>query len=161
MTITSPATEPQARGERITVTLIPKAKGDLQRLQERTKLSTTDLANRAITLYEFFDDQIRTGHEMIARDIRTGKTNLVRFADAQAGAPAGKPASPRSAWYRRGQAGYERHPARHVRASRRRFHRPALAGRLLLLIRLTNPENKIAMSRNPAGKRQDLLNHSN
>src|ERR1022692_849235 len=68
---------PQALGGRITVTLIPKAEDDLQRLQERTNLSKTDLANRAITLYEFFDAQLRAGHDMIARDNATGKTQLV------------------------------------------------------------------------------------
>ena len=47
---------------------------------ERTKLSTTDLANRAITSYEFFDACLRTGSDLIVRDIGTGEALLVRFS---------------------------------------------------------------------------------
>jgi len=71
--------QPQALGERITVALIPAVADDLRRLQERTNLSKTDIANRAITSYEFLDAQIQTGHDLIVRDRRTGETQLVRF----------------------------------------------------------------------------------
>jgi hypothetical protein len=71
--------EPQVLGERITVALIPAVADDLRRLQERTNLSKTDIANRAITSYEFLDAQIQTGHDLIVRDRRTGDTQLVRF----------------------------------------------------------------------------------
>jgi hypothetical protein len=72
-------TRPQAPAERLTVTLIPTAGRRLQRLQERTSLSKTDLANRAITSYEFFDAQSREGRDLIVRDNGTGATELVRF----------------------------------------------------------------------------------
>ena len=65
--------------ERITVALIPKAGEDLQRLQERTSLSKTDITNRAITLYEFIDAQIRAGRDILIRDSKTGETQLVRI----------------------------------------------------------------------------------
>jgi len=65
--------------ERITVALIPKAGEDLQRLQERTSLSKTDITNRAITLYEFIDAQIRVGRDVLIRDGKTGETQLVRI----------------------------------------------------------------------------------
>jgi hypothetical protein len=65
--------------ERITVALIPKAGEDLQRLQERTSLSKTDITNRAITLYEFIDAQIRAGRDVLIRDSKTGETQLVRM----------------------------------------------------------------------------------
>jgi hypothetical protein len=65
--------------ERITVALIPKAGEDLQRLQERTSLSKTDITNRAITLYEFIDAQIRAGRDVLIRDSKTGETQLVRI----------------------------------------------------------------------------------
>jgi hypothetical protein len=65
--------------ERITVALIPKAGSDLQRLQKRTSLSKTDIANRAITLYEFVDAQLRAGRDLIVRDPATGETQLVRI----------------------------------------------------------------------------------
>ena len=66
-------------GGRITVALIPKASEDLQRLQDRTSLSKTDIANRAITLYEFIDAQIRAGRDVLIRDNATGETQLVRL----------------------------------------------------------------------------------
>jgi hypothetical protein len=69
----------QPFGERITVALIPAVSGDLRRLQKRTNLSTTDLANRAITSYSFFDAQLRAGHDLIVRYRGTGETMFVRF----------------------------------------------------------------------------------
>jgi len=63
----------------ITVPLIAGVAEDLRRLRERTKLSTTDLANRAITSYEFFDACLRTGYELIVRDTRTGEARFVWF----------------------------------------------------------------------------------
>ena len=68
---------PQA--ERITVALIPQSADDLQHLLDKTGLSKTDLVNRAITLYEFIDSQLRGGQDLILRDRKTGETQLVRF----------------------------------------------------------------------------------
>ena len=65
--------------DRITVALIPKASEDLQRLQEATSLSKTDIANRAITLYEFIDAQMRAGRDILIRDNETGETQIVRL----------------------------------------------------------------------------------
>lgn len=65
--------------DRITVALIPQAAADLQGLQDRTTLSKTDLVNRAITLYEFVDTQLKEGRDLILRDKKTGETQLVRF----------------------------------------------------------------------------------
>ena len=65
--------------ERITVALIPKAGDDLQRLQERTSLSKTDITNRAITLYEFIDAQLRAGRDVLIRDSNTGETQTIRL----------------------------------------------------------------------------------
>lgn len=132
MTATSPAANPPARGERIIVTLIPKAEEDLRWLQAHTQLSKTDLANRAITLYKFFDDQIRTGHDLIARDNQTGTTKLVHLVDA----PVRDAAPARLAWYRRNRAGVARRP----RPSHARPHRPTIAARLLLLAGLVSQE---------------------
>jgi hypothetical protein len=69
----------QSSGDRITVTLIPKATEGLRLLQERTSLSKTDLANRAIILYQFVDDQLRSGQDIIARNQATGETRLVKL----------------------------------------------------------------------------------
>jgi hypothetical protein len=65
--------------DRITVALIPKAGEDLQRLQDRTSLSKTDIANRAITLYEFIDAQMRAGRDVLIRDNESGETQIVRL----------------------------------------------------------------------------------
>ena len=69
----------QPPSERITVALIPKAAADLQHLQDRTSLSKTDVVNRAITLYEFVDEQMRAGRDLLIRDSKTGETQVVRF----------------------------------------------------------------------------------
>ena len=73
------ALRPQGPGERITVALIPAAAGGLRRLQERTNLSRTDIANRAITSYEFLDAYLQAGHQLIVRDPNTGRARLVQF----------------------------------------------------------------------------------
>jgi hypothetical protein len=48
-------------------------------LQDGTSLSKTDVANRAITLYEFIDTQLRTGRDVLIRDNETGVTEIVRL----------------------------------------------------------------------------------
>jgi hypothetical protein len=65
--------------ERITVALVPTAAGHLRQLQERTSMSKTDITNRAITSYEFFEAHMQSGHELLVRDAATGETQLVRF----------------------------------------------------------------------------------
>ena len=65
--------------ERITVALIPKAAADLQKLLARTGLSKTDIANRAITAYEFIEAQISAGKEVIISDPATGERKSVLF----------------------------------------------------------------------------------
>lgn len=73
------ARRPPVTGEHITVALIPAARNELRQLQERTNLSTTDVTNRAITSYVFLDAQLRAGHDLIIRNTKTGKAQLVRF----------------------------------------------------------------------------------
>ena len=63
--------------DRITVALIPKAAGDLTRLQERSGLSKTDLVNRAISAYEFLDELWRSSGKLLIR--RGDETLLVTF----------------------------------------------------------------------------------
>jgi hypothetical protein len=70
---------PQPTSERITVALIPKAASDLQSLQERSGLSKTDLVNRAISLYEFIDAQLREGNEVLIRDPAKNETQRVHL----------------------------------------------------------------------------------
>ena len=79
--VEKPPLQPEKPTEaaRITVALIPKAADDLQRLQDRTTLSKTDLTNRAITLYEFIDAQLREGREVLIRDPATKEIQLVHL----------------------------------------------------------------------------------
>jgi hypothetical protein len=62
---------------RITVALVDKAATDLQNTHDRTGLSKTDIVNRALSLYEFIDAELRTGAELIVR--RDGKDLLVKL----------------------------------------------------------------------------------
>lgn len=73
------AADQRVTADRITVALIPKASEDLQRLQDRTGLSKTDLANRAISLYEFIESQFQAGRELLVRDPNTGVEQIVRL----------------------------------------------------------------------------------
>jgi hypothetical protein len=75
---------PRRPGDHITVALIPGAEADLRRLQEQTGLSKTDLANRAITTYEFFDAQLRAGRHLVIRDKETDDLQRVEFPTAAA-----------------------------------------------------------------------------
>lgn len=65
--------------DRVTVTLIPKAAEDLQRLQESTGLSKTDIVNRAIRLYEFIEEQLRLGRDVLTRDQVTGQVEKIQI----------------------------------------------------------------------------------
>jgi hypothetical protein len=71
------AADRQQVADRITVALIPDVSEDLQRLQDRTKLSKTDITNRAITLYEFIEAQLRAGNDILIRDKKTRETQSV------------------------------------------------------------------------------------
>jgi hypothetical protein len=59
--------------------LISKAADDLKILQDKTGLSKTDVVNRAITLYEFIDAQLRAGQDILIRDPRSGEVLTVRI----------------------------------------------------------------------------------
>jgi hypothetical protein len=76
--ITGGFTPPVVAG-RITVALVDQAAADLQLTHERTGLSKTDITNRAISLYEFIDAQLASGHDMLIRNNQTGDTLIVRL----------------------------------------------------------------------------------
>jgi hypothetical protein len=63
--------------DRVTVALIPQARAGLQRLQDRTSMSKTDITNRAIALYEFIEAQVGAGRELLIRDGSTGEIQRV------------------------------------------------------------------------------------
>jgi len=74
--MTAPAKE--AEHEEITVLLISKVVGDLERTQKRTDLSKTDIVNRAITLYDYLDGERDSGAELLLRR-KDGSTYLVEL----------------------------------------------------------------------------------
>lgn len=63
--------------ERITIPLIEKAADDLRITHDRTGLSIIDIVNRAISLYEFVDAELRVKAELIVR--RDGKDHLIKL----------------------------------------------------------------------------------
>ncbi|MGZ0236073.1 ribbon-helix-helix domain-containing protein [Streptomyces sp. H49] len=65
--------------ERITIALIAKAAEGLQRLQRRTGLSKTDVVNRAISVYDFIDQQLEDGNELLIRRKETDEVQLVHI----------------------------------------------------------------------------------
>jgi hypothetical protein len=73
------AVDQRTAADRITVALIPKASDDLQRLQDRTGLSKTDIVNRGISLYEFIDAQLQAGYDLIVKDPKTGDSQMVKL----------------------------------------------------------------------------------
>jgi hypothetical protein len=62
----------------LTVVLVSKAATDLQRTRERTRMSKTDIVNRAISLYDFLDSQLGSGAELLIRR-RDGQSYLVEL----------------------------------------------------------------------------------
>ena len=69
---------PTTETEQITVVLVSKAAADLVRTHSRTDLSRTDIINRAISLYEFLDEERGSGSELMLRR-RDGSTYLVEL----------------------------------------------------------------------------------
>jgi hypothetical protein len=63
--------------ERVTVPLIQKAADDLRITRDRSGLSVTDIVNRAISLYEFVDAELRVQAELIVR--RDGQDHLIKL----------------------------------------------------------------------------------
>ena len=68
---------PPGGATRITVSLVPKAAADLRRAVGRTGLSQTDVANRAVSLYEFIDSELAGGAELIIR--KDGQDHVVKL----------------------------------------------------------------------------------
>jgi len=65
--------------DRITVSLAPRAVDDLRRIQARTRLSKTDVVNRAIALYEFVHSAMERGSEVWIRNEDSGEHSRVQL----------------------------------------------------------------------------------
>lgn len=73
----NPDNPPVATAGRITVALVDKAATDLQITHDRTKMSKTDIVNRALSLYEYIDSELGAGAELIVR--RDGKDHFIKL----------------------------------------------------------------------------------
>ena len=69
----------RAAVDRIAVALVRKVAADLQAIQDRTGLSKAELIDRAITLYEFIDTEMRDGGQVLVRDPNTRETQVLRL----------------------------------------------------------------------------------
>jgi hypothetical protein len=69
--------EPPPAAARITVSLVPKAAADLQKVHDRTGMPKTDVINRAVSLYEFIEAEITQGADLVIH--RDGQDLHVKF----------------------------------------------------------------------------------
>ena len=53
--------------KKVQLPLVPQAATDLAKACERSRLSPTDIVNRAISLYEFLDEERASGAEVLLR----------------------------------------------------------------------------------------------
>jgi len=58
---------PAAEFESIQLPLVDRAASDLAKACRRSRMSPTDIVNRAITLYEFLDEERASGAEVLLR----------------------------------------------------------------------------------------------
>jgi hypothetical protein len=65
--------------DRITVTLVRKAREELNLLQQIEELSKTDVINRAIILYAFVAEQTAAGKQLFVRDVNSGEVERVHL----------------------------------------------------------------------------------
>ena len=66
------------QNEQVSIILTAKVAEELRRLQARTGLSQADIINRAVTLYDFVDEQLSRGNQLVIRDA-AGKDSEVRI----------------------------------------------------------------------------------
>lgn len=65
--------------ERINVGLIKEAAEALARLQVRTGMKKVDLVNRSISVYEYFDAELRAGSHIYVRDSDGNEQRVMFF----------------------------------------------------------------------------------
>lgn len=65
---------------RIEVALIFESLAALAKLQGRTGMSQTDIVNRALQVYEFADEVLREGNELVVRT-PDGRMQSVKISD--------------------------------------------------------------------------------
>lgn len=68
-----------AGNDRITVTLTPGVRSELNALTKSTGLSQTDIVNRAVSLYALIEKEAAAGGEILLRNRDTGQTASIRI----------------------------------------------------------------------------------
>jgi hypothetical protein len=63
--------------DRISVTLIPRARDELTEVAKNSGMSQTDIINRAISLYAMIARETAAGRDLLLRDRDTGDTTRV------------------------------------------------------------------------------------
>lgn len=71
-------TEPPTELHKVTVNLIPKAWDAANETATRTGLTRTDVINRALQVYAFFEQTAAEGGEVLVRS-QDGRLNQVKF----------------------------------------------------------------------------------
>lgn len=64
--------------QRVNVALIPAASVALERLQERRGMKQVDIVNRALQVYEYIDEEICGGNDIVVRT-PDGREQIIRF----------------------------------------------------------------------------------
>ena len=64
---------------RITVGIIPKVWPELEGLIETTKFNRANVVNRAISIYAMVAGYLHDGNELVFRDPKTGKEEIVKI----------------------------------------------------------------------------------
>lgn len=65
--------------DRVNVALIEQAAQAIAKLQARTGLKKVDIVNRALSIYEYIDAEIKAGNELVIRDPQGSEQRLKIF----------------------------------------------------------------------------------
>ncbi|WP_300607843.1 hypothetical protein [Trebonia sp.] len=64
---------------RITIGIIPKVWPELEHLIEVTNFNRADVVNRAISIYALVTDYLNEGNQLVFRDPRTKKEEIIKI----------------------------------------------------------------------------------
>jgi spore cortex formation protein SpoVR/YcgB (stage V sporulation) len=65
--------------DRVNVALIEQAAQAIAKLQARTGLKKVDIVNRALSIYEYIDAEIKAGNELVIKDPQGSEQRLKIF----------------------------------------------------------------------------------
>jgi hypothetical protein len=65
--------------DRVNVVLTERAAQAIAKIQKRTGLKKVEIVNRALSIYEYIDAEMRTGNELVVRDPQGSEQRLMIF----------------------------------------------------------------------------------